>query len=98
MTCSGLRKREVIIYSSEEEDAFVAEVPELLACAAHDATQEAALGNAPDAIRQWIDTAMEFGDPIPETMGRRLILALVRKGDLLLLNRDTAMLRFRQSR
>jgi predicted RNase H-like HicB family nuclease len=42
---------------------------------AHGATQEAALGNAQDAIRLWIGTAKEFGDPIPAPKGRRLVLA-----------------------
>ena len=48
-------KYEVIIYWSEEDEAFVAEVPELPGCTAHGATQEAALANAQDAIRLWID-------------------------------------------
>jgi len=68
-------KYEVIIYWSTEDDAFVADVPELPGCSAHGATQEAALLNAQDAIRLWIDTAREFGDPIPVPKGRRLILA-----------------------
>ena len=68
-------KYEVIIYWSKEDDAFIAEVPELPGCAAHGATQESALGNAQDAIRLWIDTAKEFGDPVPEPKGRRLIFA-----------------------
>jgi predicted RNase H-like HicB family nuclease len=68
-------KYEVIIYWSAEDDAFVAEVPELPGCAAHGDSQESALANAQDAIRLWIDTAKEFGDPIPEPRGRRLIFA-----------------------
>jgi len=68
-------KYEVIIYWSDEDGAFIAEVPELPGCAAHGMTQEEALRNAQDAIRLWIDTAKEFGDPIPEPKGRRLILA-----------------------
>ena len=68
-------KYEVIIYWSEEDEAFVADVPELPGCAAHGTTQEAALRNAQDAMRLWLDTANEFGDPIPEPKGRRLILA-----------------------
>ena len=68
-------KYEVIIYWSEEDTAFIAEVPELPGCAAHGTTQEDALSSAQDAIRLWIDTAKEFGDPIPEPKGRRLILA-----------------------
>ncbi len=70
-----MNKYEVIIYWSEEDGAFVAEVPELPGCSAHGPTQEAALANTQDAIRLWIDTAQEFGDPVPEPKGRRLILA-----------------------
>jgi predicted RNase H-like HicB family nuclease len=68
-------KYEVIIYWSAEDGAFIAEVPELPGCAAHGMTQEDALKNAQEAIRLWIDTAKEFGDPIPEPKGRRLIQA-----------------------
>jgi predicted RNase H-like HicB family nuclease len=64
-----MHKYEVIIYWSEEDHAFVAEAPELPGCAAHGPTQEAALASARDAIRLWIETAKEFGDPIPEPKG-----------------------------
>jgi len=70
-----VNKYEVIIYWSEEDQAFIAEAPELPGCAAHGPTQEAALASAQDAIRLWIETAKEFGDPIPEPKGRRLIFA-----------------------
>ena len=70
-----MNKYEVIIYWSEEDQVFVAEVPELPGCAAHGPTQEAALTNAQEAIRLWLDTATEFGDPIPVPKGRRLIFA-----------------------
>lgn len=70
-----MNKYEVIIYWSDEDAAFVAEVPELPGCAAHGATQEAALANAKEAIALWLDTAREFGDPVPKPKGRRLILA-----------------------
>jgi len=66
---------EIIIFWSTEDDAFVAEVPELPGCMAHGATQEEALGNAKQAMRLWIDTAKEFGDPIPQPKGRRLVFA-----------------------
>lgn len=62
-------------YWSEEDEAFVAEVPELPGCAAHGASQESALSNAQDAIRLWIDTANEFDDSIPESKARRWIFA-----------------------
>jgi len=68
-------KHEIIIFWSAEDDVFVAEVPELAGCAAHGATQEEALANAKEAARLWIDTAKEFGDPIPPPKGRRLVFA-----------------------
>jgi predicted RNase H-like HicB family nuclease len=68
-------KYEIIIYWSEEDQAFVAEVPELPGCAAHGDTQETALANAKEAMSLWIETAQEFGDPIPQPKGRRLLLA-----------------------
>ena len=70
-----MNKYGIIIYWSEEDQAFVAEVPELPGCSAHGATQELALTNAQEAAALWIETAKEFGDPIPEPKGRRLILA-----------------------
>ncbi len=70
-----MNKYEVIIYWSQEDEAFVAEVPELPGCAAHDASQEAALASAQEVIRLWVDTAKEFGDRVPKPKGRRLILA-----------------------
>ncbi len=70
-----MHKYEIIIYWSKEDDVFVAEVPELPGCMAHGTTQDKALANANEAIQLWIDTAREFGDPIPEAKGRRLILA-----------------------
>jgi predicted RNase H-like HicB family nuclease len=42
---------------------------------AHGETQEDALKNAKEAVQLWIDTAKEFGDPVPEPKGERLIFA-----------------------
>ena len=70
-----MSKYEVIIYWSQEDEAFIADVPELSGCMAHGPAPEAALANAQDAIRLWLDTAKEFGDTIPEPKGRRLIFA-----------------------
>ena len=70
-----MNRYEIIIYWSEEDGAFVAEVPELPGCAAHGESQAEALANAQDAIALWIETAKEFGDPIPEPKGRRLLFA-----------------------
>jgi predicted RNase H-like HicB family nuclease len=70
-----MHKYEVIIYWSNEDQAFIAEVPELPSCMAHGSTQQAALAEANQAIQLWIDTAKEFGDPVPEPKGERLMLA-----------------------
>ena len=70
-----MHKYEIIIYWSREDEVFVAEVPELPGCTAHGDTHAAALANADEAIQLWIDTAKEFGDPIPEPKGQRLMLA-----------------------
>jgi predicted RNase H-like HicB family nuclease len=61
---------EVIIYWSEEDQAFIAEVPELPGCAADGATYEEALANAQVVSREWIETARELGREIPEPRGR----------------------------
>ena len=71
MTC----KYEIILYWSDEDSVFVAEVPELSGCMAHGETHESALANVKDAIELWIETAREFGRPAPEPKGRRLMLA-----------------------
>lgn len=68
-------KYEVIIYWSNEDQAFVSEVPELPGCMAHGETPESALAHAQEAIQLWIDTAREFGDLVPEPRGERLMLA-----------------------
>ncbi len=70
-----MSKYEVLIYWSDDDQAFVAEVPELPGCAVHGATQAEALANAQEAIQLWVETAKECGDPIPEPKGRRLIFA-----------------------
>ena len=68
-------KYEIIIYWSNEDNVFVAEVPELPGCMAHGDTQAAALTNANEAIQLWIDTAIEDGISVPEPKGARLMLA-----------------------
>ena len=68
-------KYEIIPYWSNDDDAFVAEVPELPGCMAHGDTQEVALRHVNQAMALWIDTAKESGDPIPEPKGERLMLA-----------------------
>jgi len=63
-------KYEVIIYWSEEDHAFIAEVPELPGCAADGATYQEALANVEVVIQEWIETAKQLGRPIPEPKGR----------------------------
>ena len=61
---------EIILYWSNEDEAFIAEVPELPGCAADGATYQEALANAEVVIQEWIDTARELGRPVPEPRGR----------------------------
>lgn len=63
------------IYWSKDDEALVAEVPELPGCMAHGNTHESALASVKEAMQLWIDTAKEAGDPIPEPKVHRLILA-----------------------
>jgi predicted RNase H-like HicB family nuclease len=63
-------KYEVIIYWSEEDQAFIAEVPELPGCAADGKTYREAIAKVEVAIREWIETATELGRPIPQPKGR----------------------------
>ncbi len=65
-----MAKYEVIIYWSDDDKAFIAEVPELPGCAADGATKQAALKNVDAVIKEWIATAQELGRPIPEPKDR----------------------------
>ncbi len=64
-----MQEYEVVLGWSDDDGVFVAEVPELPGCMAHGDTREAALENAKHAMDLWIETAQEFGDPIPEAKG-----------------------------
>jgi len=65
-----MSKYEIIIYWSEADGAFVAEVPELPGCAADGKTHREALANVEVVIQEWIETAKELGRPIPTPRGR----------------------------
>jgi predicted RNase H-like HicB family nuclease len=65
-----MTKYEIIIYWSKDDDAFLAEVPELAGCMADGKTYQEALANAETIITEWLDTARELGRPIPEPKGR----------------------------
>jgi predicted RNase H-like HicB family nuclease len=63
-------KYEVIIYWSADDNAFIAEVPELPGCTADGKTYQEALANVEIIIQEWIETANELGRPIPQPKGR----------------------------
>ena len=63
-------KYEIIIYWSEEDQAYIAEAPELAGCAADGKTYREALANVEVIIQEWIETAKELKRSIPEPKGR----------------------------
>ena len=65
-----MSKYEIIIYWSEEDQAFIAEVPELAGCMADGSTYQEALANVEVIIQEWIETANELERAIPEPKGR----------------------------
>jgi predicted RNase H-like HicB family nuclease len=67
-----MTKYEIILYWSDEDQAFIAEVPELPGCAADGSTRQEALANAEIVIGEWLETARAMGRAIPEPKGRLL--------------------------
>lgn len=63
-------KYKIILFWSEEDQAFLAEVPELPGCMAHGETQDEALHRAQEAVAAWIEVAQEIGRAVPEPRGR----------------------------
>jgi len=61
---------EIIIYWSDDDQAFIAEVPELPGCMADGQTYQEAIANAEVAMREWIETAKELGRSVPEPKGK----------------------------
>ena len=61
---------EVILYWSADDEAFIAEVPELPGCASDGSTYEEALANVQVIIAEWVETAKELGRAVPEPRGR----------------------------
>jgi predicted RNase H-like HicB family nuclease len=72
---NDMERYEIIIFWSDEDKAFVADVPDLPGCIANGKTYEDALKKARQAITLWIETAKEFNDPIPVPKGCRLVYA-----------------------
>ena len=65
-----MTKYEIIIYWSNDDKAFIAEVPELAGCAADGKTYQQALANAEIIIKEWIDSAKSLGRTVPKPKGR----------------------------
>jgi predicted RNase H-like HicB family nuclease len=63
---------EIVLYWSAEDEAFIAEAPELPGCAADGRTKREALVAVERVIREWIETARELGRPVPKPRGRLL--------------------------
>lgn len=65
-----MHKYTVVIYWSEENHTFVAEVPELPGCMADGSSYGEALQSVESVIQEWIETAVEMGHPVPQPKGR----------------------------
>lgn len=65
-----MSKYEIILYWSQEDDGYIAEVPELAGCMADGKTPVEAVKNAEVVIQEWLETAARLGRPIPEPKGR----------------------------
>ena len=65
-----MSKYEIIMYWSQEDQGFIAEVPELPGCAADGSTYQQALANVEVVIQEWLEIAKESGRPIPQPKGR----------------------------
>ncbi|MDE0421236.1 MAG: type II toxin-antitoxin system HicB family antitoxin [Gammaproteobacteria bacterium] len=70
-----MHRYEIILYWRNEDQAVIAEAPELPGCMAHGDNREEALKNIQDVMPFWIDTACELGRPVPQPKGERLVYA-----------------------
>ena len=66
---------QVTVYWSDEDGAYLAEVPELPGCMADGETYTEAMETAHVIMREWIGTARELGREVPVPKGRRLPFA-----------------------
>ena len=67
-----MTKYQIILYWSDEDQSFIAEVPELVGCASDGPTRQQALANVEVVIDEWIETAKQLNRPIPTPKGRLL--------------------------
>lgn len=68
----------IFIYWSDEDQVYIAEVPDLPGCITHGDTRNAALANAIEAIELWVDTAKEFNKPVPKPEARHSSISAAR--------------------
>lgn len=73
MTEASKHHYEIVLYWSDEDQAYIAEVPQLPGGAADGATYQEAIEALEDVIEGWTETALEMGRDIPEPKGRRLM-------------------------
>lgn len=89
-----INKYRINIYWSDEDQVFIAEVPDLPGCITHGETRASARANAKKAIEGWIETANKFGDPIPKPKEERVTFnTLAESNYTLLIGRRKAALR-----
>jgi predicted RNase H-like HicB family nuclease len=65
-------KYEIVISWSEDDELFIATVPDLPGCMSHGTTYESALADIQEAMALWLEVSEEFGDPIPQPRQRAL--------------------------
>ena len=70
-----MHKYEIIIYWSDEDELYIAEVSELPGCMAHGDTHEQALQSIKEAMALWLEVAVEYKVPVPEPLPRPLLPA-----------------------
>jgi len=68
-------KFQMVIFWSDEDQAYLVEVPELPGCMADGKTRQEALTNAETTVQEWIETASDLGRPIPTAQGRLLTIS-----------------------
>lgn len=64
---------QIVLYWSDEDDAYIAEVPELPGCAADGRSYQEAIANVEVVIDEWIETAVDLGRAVPEPRGRQAL-------------------------
>lgn len=77
MKNGNLSRYEIVVYWDDDDQIYVAEVPDLPGCAAHAKSQVEAVENVTQAVSLWIETAREFGDDIPQPSEHRLAALMV---------------------